>query len=360
MANRTAQAKLLGMDNYVKLGYYRMNRTSYGPDEVKAVRDGVKKYIVPLCVTLGRRRAARLGIAPEDMHLYDEGVFFAEGNPAPENNPAAILAKGQDMYSQISDTTKEFFDFMMENELFDVLGRKNKQTGGYMEYLPKYKSPFIFANFNGTRGDVDVITHECGHAFQGYVQRDEKVREFADITMDVAEIHSMSMEYFTYGWMDMFFGDRMGEYLRMHLEDSILFLPYGCMVDEFQQIIYEHPELTKAERKETWKRLESEYRPQIDFSGTPFMENGGYWQRQHHIFSFPFYYIDYVLASMCAMQFKIRMDDDFDGAFDDYMKLCKLGAKMFYPDLLHECGLKVPYEDGMVENLAKAMGEKTI
>lgn len=93
---------------------------------------------------------------------------------------------------------------MMENELFDVLGRKTKRQGGYMTYIPNFKSPFIFANFNGTSGDVDVITHECGHAFQGYLLRDEEIREFADITMETAEIHSMSMEYFTYNWMELF------------------------------------------------------------------------------------------------------------------------------------------------------------
>lgn len=105
-----------------------------------------------------------------------------------------------------------------------------------------------------------IITHECGHAFQGYLLRDEEIREFADITMETAEIHSMSMEYFAYNWMELFFGDRKDDYLKMHLEDSAAFVPYGCMVDEFQHIVYEKPEMTPAERKAVWAGLEKVYR----------------------------------------------------------------------------------------------------
>ena len=118
------------------------------------------------------------------------------------STPEEILAAGQRMYEELSRETKEFFDFMMENGLFDVLGRKDKSVGGYMTYFPLYHAPFIFANFNGTSGDVDVITHECGHAFQGYLSGKDPIREHADITMETAECHSMSMEFFTERWME--------------------------------------------------------------------------------------------------------------------------------------------------------------
>ena len=354
--NRTEQARQLGYENYVELGYYRMNRNCYDKKMVENFRRQVKEYFVPFANKLHEQRRARIGV--DKLSYIDTDVYFTNGNPAPTGTPEEILAAGQKMYGELSPQTKEFFDFMMENELFDVLGRKTKRQGGYMTYIPNFKSPFIFANFNGTSGDVDVITHECGHAFQGYIVRDEEIREFADITMETAEIHSMSMEYFTYNWMDLFFGDRKEDYLKMHLEDSSAFVPYGCMVDEFQHIVYENPDMTPAERNAAWAGLEKVYRPHMDYEEDPFFGKGGFWQRQPHIFGSPFYYIDYCLASVCAMQFKVMMDEDFGKAWENYYKLCKLSARDFFTNVITEAGLKSPFEDGCIKNLVDKFEKK--
>ena len=354
--NRTEQARQLGYENYVELGYYRMNRNCYDKEMVENFRRQVKEYFVPFANKLHEQRRARIGV--DKLSYIDTDVYFTNGNPAPTGTPEEILAAGQKMYGELSPQTKEFFDFMMENELFDVLGRKTKRQGGYMTYIPNFKSPFIFANFNGTSGDVDVITHECGHAFQGYIVRNEEIREFADITMETAEIHSMSMEYFTYNWMDLFFGDRKDDYLKMHLEDSSAFVPYGCMVDEFQHIVYENPDMTPAERKAAWAELEKVYRPHMDYEEDPFFGKGGFWQRQPHIFGSPFYYIDYCLASVCAMQFKVMMDEDFGKAWENYYKLCKLSARDFFTNVITEAGLKSPFEDGCIKNLVDKFEKK--
>lgn len=356
VANRTEQAHQMGYDNYVELGYYRMNRNSYDKDMVANFRNQVKKYFVPFAERLNQKRGARIGL--DKMTFIDNGVYFKEGNPKPIGTPEEILAEGQKMYSELSEETKEFFNFMQENELFDVLGRKTKKQGGYMTYLPNYKSPFVFANFNGTSGDVDVITHECGHAFQGYVMRDDEIQEHAEITMETAEIHSMSMEYFTYGWMDKFFGDREKDYKTMHLESSAIFVPYGCMVDEFQHIMYEKPELTPVQRREVWLDLEKQYRPGQDYDGLPFYATGGIWQRQAHIYESPFYYIDYCLATIGAMQFKVKMDEDFQKAWQDYLTFCKLGASGFYTDMIKQVGLESPFEDGCIQNLVEKVEAK--
>lgn len=351
--NRTEQARMMGYEDYRELGYYRMRRNSYDRDMVAKFREAVKKYFVPLSVKIHEERRERIGV-PE-LKIYDNDVFFKDGNPKPFNDPVKILKAGAQMYKELSPETGEFFDFMMKNELFDVLGRKDKKAGGYMTYLPDYKYPFIFANFNGTSSDVDVITHECGHAFQGYITRNEEIREANDLTMETAEIHSMSMEYFTYGWMDRFFGDEAAAYLKMHLEDSIIFLPYGCMVDEFQHIIYEKPDMTPKQRKNVWLELEEVYRPWLKYDGEGFFSEGGFWQKQGHIFHSPFYYIDYVLASACAMQFKIRMDKDFEGAWKDYMKLAALSVKKPYEEELKECGLKSPFDEDCIKWIAESI-----
>lgn len=354
--NRTKQAKELGYDNFVELGYNRMNRNAYRRAEVENFRKQVKESFVPFVCEIQEMRRKQIGV--DALKYYDNEVYYVNGNPAPTGTPEEILKSGQEMYRELSPETAEFFDFMTENELFDVLGRKTKKQGGYMDFLPKYKAPIIFANFNGTSGDVDVITHECGHAFQGYVTRDDEIKEHNDLTMETAEIHSMSMEYFTYQWMEKFFGDRADEYRKMHFMDAITFVPYGCMVDEFQHIIYDKPELTPAERKAVWADLEKQYRPWLDYEDNEFFTTGGWWQKQGHIFWDPFYYIDYVLASVVAMEFKVWMDKDFKDAWNHYLQLCKLSVKDFYENELKEVGLDSPFADGTIKGLVDSLKQK--
>ncbi|MBP8715180.1 MAG: M3 family oligoendopeptidase [Lachnospiraceae bacterium] len=354
--NRTAQARAMGYKDYVELGYYRMNRNSYTRSEIEQLRNMVKKEFVPFAEKMHEERRARIGV--EKLSYYDEGVYFKEGNPKPVGTPEEILKNGQKMYGELSPETKEFMDFMMEHDLFDVLGKKTKQAGGYMTYIPDYKAPFIFANFNGSSSDVDVITHECGHAFQGYIAAKDPIREHSEITMDTAEIHSMSMEFFTEPHMELFFGKDADRYREMHLDDAIAFVPYGTMVDEFQHIVYENPDMTPSERRSTWARLEKEYRPHQDYSENTYLMNGGFWQKQHHIYSLPFYYIDYVLSQLCAFQYRIWMKKDYREAFDSYLKLCKMSAARFYPEMLHSVGLKVPYEEGTIRYVTENLISK--
>lgn len=352
--NRTLQAKKLGFETYTPLGYLRMQRNCYGREEIENLRRQVKEVWVPFAESIFEKRKERLGLS--ELSYTDEVVYSPKGNPQPKGTPEEILQAGQQMYEQLSPETKEFFDFMMDNELLDVFGRKTKAVGGYMTYIPDYKAPFIFANFNGTSGDVDVMTHECGHAFQGYLAAADPIREHADIGMETAEIHSMSMEFFTEPWYTLFFGKETAEkYTEMHLEDAVIFIPYGCMVDEFQHIVYDNPELTPQERKQAWKDLEKVYKPHLFYDGLEFFENGCFWQKQHHIYSFPLYYIDYVIAQICAFEYKIWMDKDREAAWQSYLKLCKMSASRFHTELLEEAGLETPFKSGVlakiVENL---------
>ncbi len=354
--NRTEQAKQMGYENYVELGYYRMNRNCYDKGMVENYRRQIKEYFVPFAERMHERRRKRLGL--EKLSYIDTGVFFPNGNPAPIGTPEEIVEAGKRMYSEMAEETKEFFDFMTENQLFDVLGRKTKKAGGYMTFLPEYGAPFIFANFNGTSGDVDVITHECGHAFQGYLAGMDPIQEHRDITMETAEIHSMSMEFFSEKWIGLFFGERADDYRDMHLEDAAAFIPYGCMVDEFQHIVYENPEMTPDERKMAWLELEKVYRPHMDYEGDAFFAKGGFWQRQLHIYDYPFYYIDYCLAQTCAIQYKAMMDEDYEKAWESYLKFCRLSASGFFTDMLKEVGLQSPFEDGCIKNVIGKLEER--
>ncbi|NYV67321.1 oligoendopeptidase F [Bacillus obstructivus] len=346
---RTEIAKKLGFKNFVELGYYRMSRIDYNAEMVAKFREQVKEYIVPLATELRKRQKERIGV--DSLKFYDEGYQFLSGNAVPKGSPEWIIDNGKKMYSELSKETDEFFTFMNDNHLMDLVAKKGKASGGYCTYIENYKAPYIFSNFNGTSGDIDVLTHEAGHAFQVYSSRHFEIPEYNWPTHEACEIHSMSMEFFTYPWMELFFKEDTDKYKFAHLSSALIFLPYGVAVDEFQHFVYENPEATPAERKQAWKQIEEKYLPHRDYDGFDYLENGGLWQRQGHIYESPFYYIDYTLAQICAFQFWKKSQENHEEAWKDYIHLCKQGGSKSFTELVKEANLISPFEDGCVQSV---------
>lgn len=353
--NRNRQAQLLGYRDYSELSYVRMNRIGYGPAEVASYRQQVLQDVVPLVDRLVRLRARRSGI--EDFKFQDSGVCFADGNPRPHGDYDQMMASARKMYHELSPETGRFIDFMLENDLFDVESRPGKMNGGYQETLEDYKAPFIFANWNGTSDDVDVLTHEAGHAFEAWLAaQDESLPAgLACPGMESAEIHSMSMEFLTAPWHHLFFGPDTAKYELAHAEDSFFFLPYGCVVDEFQHVMYQNPDLTPDQRNRVWLELEKKYRPWIDFDGLPFYGRGAGWQRQLHIYECPFYYIDYCLAQTIALQFFAAQLADPADAWQRYLALTRRAGRDSYASLARVAGMRVPFESGSLQQVARTV-----
>ena len=353
--NLNAQARVMGYHDYSELSYVRMNRIGYGPEEIRKFRDQVANDVVPQLQKVMALRAKRTGIA--HPAFTDLPIMFKDGNPKPIPGYKARMDAARTMYHELSPETAEFIDFMQDNELFDVESRPGKMSGGYMTSLPSYKAPFIFANWNDTSGDVDVLTHECGHAFEGFVaERDPAIP--ADLEcpgMESAEIHSMAMEFLTAPWHHLLFGRDTDKYALLHAEDSFVFLAYGCEVDEFQHIMYQNPDLTPDERNAEWLKLEKKYRPWIDFDNLPFYGRGAGWQRQLHIYECPFYYIDYCLSTMAALQFFLLSLTDHKDAWARYLRLVRRAGTASYTELLETAGLKVPFEEGSIKGIAQQM-----
>ncbi|MFJ8244182.1 M3 family oligoendopeptidase [Peribacillus asahii] len=342
-------ATKLGYKNFVELGYYRMARTDYNAEMVAKFRKQVEEVIVPLVSRLKKRQQERIGV--ETLKFFDENFEFKTGNATPKGNAHWIIANGKKMYSELSAETKEFFDFMVDNELMDLVAKKGKESGGYCTFIEDYKAPYIFSNFNGTSGDIDVLTHEAGHAFQVYRSRLQDIPEYYWPTYEACEIHSMSMEFLTWPWMELFFKEDTDKYKFSHLSSALVFLPYGVAVDEFQHFVYENPEATPDERKQAWRQIEKKYLPHRDYDGNPFLEKGGFWQRQAHIYNSPFYYIDYTLAQICAFQFWKRAIEGDRTAWDDYLHLCDLGGGRSFLGLVEAANLKSPFEDRTVQEV---------
>ncbi|MDQ8759168.1 M3 family oligoendopeptidase [Streptococcus ruminantium] len=350
---RTEIAHTLGFKDYVEYGYLKMNRFDYNRDMVKVYREEILKHIVPIVQNLRERQAKRLQVP--SLKYYDLNLEFLDGNAVPQGDPDFILDQAQKMYYELSAETGEFFDFMVEHELLDLIAKTGKDSGGYCTYIPDYKSPFIFSNFNGTSGDIDVLTHEAGHAFQVYRSRWIQSPEVVWPTYETCEIHSMSMEFMTWPWMDRFFKEQVDKYKFSHLAGTLLFLPYGVLVDHFQHEVYEHPEMTPAERKATWARLQAQYLPDRDYSDSEALSRGIFWYRQGHIFASPFYYIDYTLAQVCALQFWKRTQVDHDeNAWEDYIRICDLGGTKSFLQVVAAANLQSPFKEGALESTAQA------
>ncbi len=347
---RDKMAKKLGYENFTELGYLRMGRSEYGPEEVAVFREQVHKNIVPIANKIRKKQEKRLGL--DKIKYYDEPLEYLTGNAKPKGDKDWMVKKAKKMYSELSPETKEFFEFMVDKNLLDLETKPGKSMGGYCTYVPEYKSPFIFANFNGTSADVDVLTHEAGHAFQNYRSRDFKIPEYIWPTLEACEIHSMSMEFITWPWMNLFFREETDKYKYSHLSSGILFIPYGVLVDEFQHWVYENPEATPEERKKTWREIEKKYLPLKDYDGVNFYERGGYWFRQGHIFRDPFYYIDYTLAQICAYQYWIKFNEDRNSTWKDYLKLCNAGGSKPFLELVEYGNLESPFNKETVENIS--------
>lgn len=352
---RDKMAKKLGFKNYVELGYLNLGRIDYDAEKVAVYRDQIYREVTPVWNKLYRRQAKRIGI--KNMKSYDLSLGFLTGNPTPIGTTDEKVAKATQMYDAMSLETSEFFRFMVDNHLLDLDAKTGKSGGGFMTYFSKYKAPFIFANFNGTQGDVDVLTHEVGHAFQGYESRNIKIPAYRSPTLESCEIHSMSMEFFARPYMQSFFGPDEEKYLFSHLEGAIRFLPYGVTVDEFQHFVYENPTATPAERNAKWREIELKYRPLLNDKGVKFLEEGGRWMRQSHIFSVPFYYIDYTLAQVVAFQFAVEMEKDYAKAWKKYVKLCRLGGRYPFVTLLKNAKLRNPFEDGNVRKVIRPLAK---
>ncbi|MBQ6520947.1 MAG: M3 family oligoendopeptidase [Anaerolineaceae bacterium] len=344
---RNEMGRNLGFENFIPLGYMNQGRTDYGEKEVESFREQVRRVLVPLCEKIYEAQAKRLGIPC--VMAYDEKRIFADGNAQPIGDDEVLVPEAQKMYHEISPETGEFIDFMIEHGLMDLKNKPGKASTGYMTDLPDYLAPFVFSCFNGTIGDVQVLTHELGHAFAGYMaMRNQPISDYYSESTDIAEIHSMSMEQFCYPYAEYFFGDQADKFRFAHLQEAITFVPFGVAVDEFQHICYSQPTLTPKERTREWHKLERKYMPWRAYKNDEFMSRGGWWYHKLHIFLYPFYYINYTLTTMGAMEFKKKDAENHDAAWADYLKLCKVGGSMSYLETLRHANLAVPFEDGAV------------
>ncbi|MBU3699848.1 MAG: M3 family oligoendopeptidase [Candidatus Kapabacteria bacterium] len=346
---RAEKASKLGYSSYTDFRYIEFGRVDYNAADVEKFRDQVREFVVPLAARLRQAQQQRLGLP--SMTTADEKLQFSDGNPVASGDHDWIVDRASKMYSELSPETDQFFQLMLNAELMDLKSRDNKATGGYCTSFSAYGLPFIFANFNRTTHDIEVLTHEAGHAFQAYRSRNLPVPEYFWPTAEACEIHSMGMEFLTWPWMDLFFEDQTEKFKFYHLQGALLFLPYGCAVDHFQHWIYANPNASPRERNQQWREMERMYMPWRNSEGFPAAEQGRVWQFQRHIYEMPFYYIDYALAQTCALQYWKWSELDRAKAFESYLSICDIGGSMPFLGIVKHGALKSPFTEGCLKDI---------
>lgn len=347
---RHEMARQLGFDNYIGLGYKRMKRVDYNQRDVEQFRAEVREHLVPLAVELRRKQAAALGV--DRLMFWDDVIHDPQGNPAPHGDHDWMVERATAMFDAMHPDLSRFFRLMRESKLTDLKNRDRKAPGGFCTSFPTYGLPFIFANFNGTKGDVEVFTHEMGHAYQCYQSRNKPLLDYLWPTYESCEIHSMGLEFLTWPHMEKFFVADADRFRRIHLTQGLLFIPYGVAVDHFQHLVYERPQATPDERHAMWQQMEHTYLPWRNYGDLPHVTTGGFWQFQRHIYFSPFYYIDYTLAQTCALQLWVRAQTDEAGTLAAYNALCSRGGEAPFQELAKSAGLKSPFEPGCLRDVA--------
>jgi M3 family oligoendopeptidase len=342
---RHGMALKLGYDNYLELGYRRMRRVDYGPAEVASYRDQVVEHVVPLVSRLLDRRRQDFGV--DRLYYWDEALIDPQGNPRPAGGYDHLVEQAQTMFDRIDQRLGDFYRVMKTGEFFDLENRPSKAGGGFCTAFPTHGMPYIFANFNGTDHDIKVFTHEMGHAFQNWQSRFLPGVDYLWPTKESAEITSMGLEFLSHPQMALLVGDDEADrFCRVHLTQSLSFLPYGVCVDHFQHEVYARPEVSPAERHAMWRALERRYMPWRDYGDLGYLAGGGLWQAKPHIYGLPLYYIDYTLAMCCALQFWVRSLKDYPAALEAYVALCGRGGSAPFQDLVRSAGLISPFAPG--------------
>jgi len=346
---RDEMGRNLGHKNFIPLGYKSMGRTDYGIEEAKKFRENIRKYVVPVQTCLYQARAKRLGLdALKPWDTTFDPAFTLPSGIAPVETQ---IEKAQRIFDKLSPSLAKHFMRMRDEGLIDLENRKGKRAGAYCTSFPDEGRVAILCNSTGDSEDVATLTHEMGHAFQGWESQPIEAIELQWPTSDACEVHSMGMEYLSMRYMTEFFNTELDEkFSRNRWRDGVEIICYIAIVDEFQHWVYENPNASLDERDAAWNKIWDIYKPGIDWTGCE-QYKAARWYSQGHIFGMPFYYIDYAIAETGAMQIALMDAIDHDKTVETYIKLCRIGGTMSVLNIFKAVGMRSPFDESLMKEL---------
>ncbi|GIW74908.1 MAG: oligoendopeptidase F [Phycisphaerales bacterium] len=366
IALRHQMARNAGCESYVQYAFRSMHRFDYTPEDCQAFHRAVEEVVVPFKRRLDDRRREKLGVEP--LRPWDLAVDPLGRAPLrPFDGGADLVAKTARALASLDGRLAEMFASLgdgrndqgpADGAMLDLDSRKGKGPGGYQYMRDRSRRPFIFMNAAGLHRDVETMVHEAGHAFHSMLCRDEPLLHYRHSPIEFAEVASMSMELLTmphWGGPDGFYPDPAdhARAMREQLEGSVAMLAWIATIDAFQHLVYGQPEHTRQQRTQWWLELDERFGHQVSWDGLE-RERQTQWQRQLHLFSHPFYYIEYGIAQLGALQLWVRsLDEGPKAAIDAYLHALSLGGSRPLPELFEAAGIRLDFSAQTIARLAE-------
>ncbi len=348
---RQETAQELRHKNYIDLGYQYVKKYDYTPADMARFRTQVRESVISIYAKIREEQKKKLGY--KQLYYYDT-VYFKTGNAQLKGDLSTTLDNFKKTFEEMSSETARLWNYMIENNWFDFSDSQIKKQGpNYCRTFPHSGQTFINTFFVGTSGNIRTIFHEFGHAFQKQQSQEvaQKCWSYYWGAPDIGEIHSTAMEYFAWNWYPLFFGEDTQKFRYQKLRGALALLLGTSIVDEFQHFVYENPHAKIEELEQKYAQVERHYKPYMNYEDNTFLERGGHWRSMSNITSPPFHFISYALSTVCALQFWKKSQEDFEGAWQDYLRLCKVGGSVGFKEALEIANLKSPFEAGTLQEV---------
>lgn len=350
-------AKNAGFDSYTNYMFKAMHRFDYTVEDCLTFHNSIEKVCMPIVREINEKRRSSFNLeilSPWDVNEKSGSGPDIEGkNPLrPFENVGEMVQKLSELFHKMSRDLGNKFDKLVEMDTLDLETRKGKAPGGYQYYLEKSRVPFIFMNAAGLQGDLETMIHESGHAFHSLYCGHLDLIDERNYPIEFAEVASMSMELLTQDEWQIFYDndDEVNRAILSHLEGVVFLLPWIATIDAFQHWIYANPNHTREERTEYWLSLRDRFGSKMDWKDNEdFRELS--WQQQGHLFGVPFYYIEYGIAQLGALQLWQTHRESPEKALKDYENAMKLGNTKILPELFAAAELKLGFDEKHVDSL---------
>ena len=349
-------ARNAGCADYREYAFKAKERFDYTPDDCLAFHDAIEAVVVPAVGQLYERRKRKLEL--ESLRPWDLAVDPDNKPPLrPFETESELIEKASRVLHQVDDELGGIFDTLNRLGLLDLSSRKGKAPGGYMSTYEERRLPFIFMNAAGTERDVRTLLHESGHAFHSWACRGEPLLAYRHYPIEFAEVASMGMEMLSLPHLEVFYGDETDRARRRFLEGIVQFFPYMARVDAFQHWVYTHVDADIEQRKDHWQQLTQRFSPHVDYSGLEKYDRHS-WHRKLHFFEVPFYYVEYGIAQLGALQVWLNSRRDYEQAVAMYRHALALGGSRPLPELFETAGCKFDFSEQTLRPLIEAVMEE--
>ena len=353
---RHKMATNAGFEGFQQYMFASMHRFDYSIEDCLEFHESIETVCQPLRHRTDGERMRDLGI--DSLRPWDMGVDVKGRPPLQPFNDVQEMVDGcSRIFHNMSEELGNYFDQLDANDCLDLDSRKGKAPGGYQYYLQKSRLPFIFMNAAGTQRNIETMIHEAGHAFHSFYSGHLDLIHERDSPIEFAEVASMSMELLTHPHWEEFYDNKDADRARRkHLEDIISFMPWMATIDAFQHWVYANPNHSREERAEKWLELGERFGPKVDMTGFEDIHKVS-WQRQGHLFGVPFYYVEYGIAQLGALQMWKYHRRDTQDALDRYKAGLSLGYTRGLTELFQASGLELSFSESYVGELIGEIDE---